>query len=137
MIKEVRNSGPYKGARTMTPPPRPGQPNAPVEHSGTVLETDEDIRQVLLSGVKQRQNISTEPRSAPAAPIDVGRPASPYRPMLRPPVPILVVCDDGRPDGEVIRIRDQRFVIGRTEGDLRFPLDGRMSSRHVEITHQL
>ena len=44
--------------------------------------------------------------------------------------------DDGKADGEVIRIRDHRFVIGRTEGDLTIPIDGRISSRHVEITHQ-
>ncbi|MFO0961037.1 MAG: FHA domain-containing protein [Isosphaeraceae bacterium] len=28
-------------------------------------------------------------------------------------------------------------MIGRTEGDLQFPLDGRMSARHVEITLQV
>jgi hypothetical protein len=48
----------------------------------------------------------------------------------------LTVFDDGKTEGEMIRIRDSRFVIGRTEGDLRIPLDGRISSRHVEITHQ-
>ena len=37
----------------------------------------------------------------------------------------------------VIRIRDHRFIIGRTEGDFCIPLDGRMSARHVEITHQV
>jgi pSer/pThr/pTyr-binding forkhead associated (FHA) protein len=65
-----------------------------------------------------------------------GRPASPFRPTLRPPFALLTVFDDGKTDGEVIRLRDSRFVIGRTEGDLRIPLDGRISSRHVEITHQ-
>ncbi len=59
-----------------------------------------------------------------------------YRPSARPPVPILTVFDDGKMDGEIIRLREPRFTIGRTEGDLRFPLDGRMSARHVEITHQ-
>ena len=44
--------------------------------------------------------------------------------------------DDGRVDGELIRVRQPRFIIGRTEGDLRIPLDGRMSARHLEITHQ-
>jgi hypothetical protein len=52
-------------------------------------------------------------------------------------VAILTVYDDGKLDGEVIRIRDHRFIIGRSEGDLRIPIDGRISSRHVEITHQL
>jgi pSer/pThr/pTyr-binding forkhead associated (FHA) protein len=70
------------------------------------------------------------------APTGGGRPASPFHPTLRPPFAILTVFDDGKTDGEVIRIRDARFVIGRTEGDLRIPLDGRISSRHVEITHQ-
>jgi pSer/pThr/pTyr-binding forkhead associated (FHA) protein len=49
---------------------------------------------------------------------------------------VLTVYDDGKLDGEVIRIRSPRFVIGRTEGDLKIPIDGRMSSRHVEITLQ-
>jgi hypothetical protein len=52
-------------------------------------------------------------------------------------VPILTVFDDGKMDGEVIRLREPRFVIGRTEGDLRFPLDGRISARHLEMTHQV
>lgn len=59
-----------------------------------------------------------------------------FRPTVRPPIATLTVCDDGRPDGEVIRIRDHKFVIGRTEGDLRIPIDGRISSRHAEITLQ-
>ncbi len=50
---------------------------------------------------------------------------------------MLTVCDDGKLEGETIRIRDHRFVIGRTEGDLKIPIDGRISSRHVEITHQV
>jgi hypothetical protein len=50
---------------------------------------------------------------------------------------VLTVFDDGKTDGEVIRIRDHRFIIGRTEGDFCIPLDGRISARHVEITHQV
>ena len=73
---------------------------------------------------------------AAAPPPAAARVASPFRPTARPPIPMLIVFDDGRMEGEVIRIREPRYVIGRTEGDLRFPLDGRMSGRHVEITHQ-
>jgi hypothetical protein len=50
---------------------------------------------------------------------------------------VLTVFDDGKTDGELIRIRDHRFFIGRAEGDLCIPLDGRISARHVEITHQM
>jgi hypothetical protein len=145
----------------MAQPPRPGQPNlppersgtliegtvgqrpAPVERSGTVLETDEDLRQALLSGLHTRGQVppavaAPEPEPARAAPqAPGGRAALPYRPTARPPVALLTVFDDGRSDGEVIRLRDQKFVIGRAEGDLRIPIDGRMSARHVEITHQV
>jgi hypothetical protein len=108
----------------------------PIERSGTVLETDEDIRQALLSGHKGRRP-APPPTADPVPASPPARTAVPYRPTIRPPVVILTVFDDGRADGEMIRIRDHRFIIGRTEGDLRIPLDGRMSGRHVEITHQV
>jgi hypothetical protein len=114
----------------------------PVERSGTVLETDEDIRQALLSGHKGRRPgpaVAVEPSvPVPAAPSPgVARAAVPFRPTARPPVAVLTVFDDGKTDGEVIRIRDHRFIIGRTEGDFCIPLDGRISARHLEITHQV
>lgn len=62
--------------------------------------------------------------------------AQPFRPIHRPSIPILTVFDDGRTDGETIRIRSPKFIIGRVEGDLIIPLDGRMSARHVEIALQ-
>ena len=116
----------------------PGPRDAHQQRSGTVLETDEDIRQALL--LHSRRPLPggstvlapSAPPTPPAGPL-----ASPFRPTVRPPVPILTVFDDGKTEGEVIRIREPKFTIGRTEGDLRFPLDGRMSSRHVEITHQV
>jgi pSer/pThr/pTyr-binding forkhead associated (FHA) protein len=49
---------------------------------------------------------------------------------------MLTVCDDGKTEGAVIRIFSHRFIIGRTEGDLRIEIDGRISSRHAEITLQ-
>jgi hypothetical protein len=126
--------------------PRPGQPNPNVDRSGTLIETEEDVRQALLSGLKGQGPIPHSalpqpvpppmPAAAPQPQPVAARSASVYRPTARPPIPMLIIFDDGRMEGEVIRIREPRFVIGRTEGDLRFPLDGRMSSRHVEITHQ-
>lgn len=59
---------------------------------------------------------------------------APFRPTLRPPVPILTVLDDGALDeGEEIRIRKESFVIGRSSGDLVIPLDATLSGRHAEI----
>jgi hypothetical protein len=66
----------------------------------------------------------------------IPHPAARFRPTARPPVAVLVVCDDGRTDGEVIRLRDSRFVIGRAEGDLVIPHDDLISARHVEITRE-
>lgn len=63
-------------------------------------------------------------------------PAAAFRPSLRDPLAILIVCDDGDKDGEIIRLRSDRFVIGRTEGDLTLPFDGLISGRHLEITRQ-
>jgi len=150
----------------MPQPPKPTQPNPPVERSGTlieqnvnlstrqpagqqpiersgtVLETDDDIRHALLSGHKGRQPgppVAVEPpeQLSPVPAPPKARSAVPFRPTIRPPMAVLTVFDDGKTDGEVIRIRDHRFIIGRTDGDLCIPLDGRISSRHLEITHQV
>jgi hypothetical protein len=121
--------------------PAAGQP--PIERSGTVLETEDDVRQALLSGQQGRQAGAAvaigpaPPNPSPLAASPPARTALPFRPTARAPVALLTVFDDGKTDGEVIRIRDHRFVIGRTEGDLVIPFDGRISARHVEITHQV
>jgi|SRR5262245_9623686 len=114
--------------------PDPDPANSPINRSTTELETEEEIGQALASRLKQKRQADP---SDPGPQEPAGRAASPYRPTVRPPVPILTVFDDGKTAGEVIRIREPRFIIGRTEGHLRFPLDGRMSARHVEVTYQL
>ncbi|WP_435020885.1 FHA domain-containing protein [Tundrisphaera sp. TA3] len=127
----------------MSQPADHDRPRSYPERSGTVVETDEDIRQALISGLMGQPQAAAPISPAAAARTAVepaaepARGASAYRPTIRPPVPILTVFDDGKADGEVIRIREPKFTIGRSEGHLRFPLDGRMSSRHVEITHQV
>jgi hypothetical protein len=79
--------------------PGPGQQGPPPERTGTVLETDEDIRQALLSGLKgQQQTVPVESKVASPPTQITGRPASPFRPTARPPVPILTVFDDGKID---------------------------------------
>jgi hypothetical protein len=114
----------------------------PVERSGTLIETEDDVRQALPAGFPGRMR-GPSVAAGPAVLIPASnppqglRPTAPFRPTVRPPVAVLTVFDDGKTDGEIIRIRDHRFVIGRAEGDLRIPLDGRISARHVEITHQV
>jgi pSer/pThr/pTyr-binding forkhead associated (FHA) protein len=62
--------------------------------------------------------------------------AKPYRPTQRPPIALLIILDDGKGEGEIVRLRGDRFVIGRTEGDLLIPHDPQISGRHIEITRQ-
>jgi hypothetical protein len=110
----------------MAQTPAPKKQSTVQQPSGTILETDEDIRLALT------KQVTAAPPSSPAR----SREVRPYHPTLRAPVALLTVLDDGKNDGEVIRLRTERFVIGRREGDLLLPHDGMISSRHVEITRQ-
>ena len=78
----------------MSQPTKHEQPSPPIERSGTVIETDDDIRQALLSGHKGRRPgppVAVEP---PAPMPRHRRPARrvsavPFRPTARPPVAVL------------------------------------------------
>ena len=114
-------------------PPRATVARPVVERSGTVLESDGEVGEAVA---QLKARLATPARGAPPMPTpspSPSRPTAPIRPTARPPVALLTVQDDGKDDGEVIRIRQPRFVIGRTEGDLIVPIDGRISSRSVEI----
>src|SRR5579872_5686486 len=124
-----------------SPPPPP---------IGTVFETDEEILQaqggMRTSGTEKPRAPSSIPNSPikpsprqvplPPKPVEAARPVENYRPTSRPQTALLVVCDDGRTEGDIIRLRSDRFEIGRTEGDLIIPHDSLISGRHVEITRQ-
>lgn len=57
-----------------------------------------------------------------------------FRPVHRPKVPLLVVLDDGRSDrGEVFRLRQSKFVIGRNNVDVNVPHDNLISKQHAEL----
>ncbi len=47
---------------------------------------------------------------------------------------LLTVLFDGRDEGDVIPLRSDRTLLGRTDGTVLVPHDGMMSSRHAEIT---
>jgi len=59
-----------------------------------------------------------------------------FRPGRRPPVALLTVLDDGANDGEVVRLRDARTVVGREDADVRIPHDPLISSKHLEIVRR-
>ena len=67
--------------------------------------------------------------NVPADPLE-----RPIRPVLRAPVPILTVLDDGTFEtGEHFRLRGDTFSIGRTDGNLVIPCDRTLSGSHAEI----
>ncbi len=107
----------------MPGPPDPNRPHPHGERSGTLIETDEDVRQALISGLKgQAVGLPAEPVPSPSPPSFAanapgpaaaqaqGHATSPYRPTGRPPMAVLTVYDDGKLDGEVIRISLYRLV---------------------------
>lgn len=75
-----------------------------------------------------------EPTPAPVDQVPPAPVVPPFRPTVRPPVAMLILCDDGSRDGEVIRLRADRYTVGRDEGEIRIPHDERVSARHLEIT---
>jgi len=57
-----------------------------------------------------------------------------FRPVNRPPAPLLTILDDGAATtGETVRLREPVCLIGRTDGTIRIPHDPLVSSRHAEL----
>ena len=79
----------------------------------------------------QRQ-ISMPPPPKPA-PHSSQPEAVSYRPTIRKPMALLQVVDDGGESGDVIRLRGEEIVIGRSEGDVVIPHDISMATRHARI----
>src|SRR5262245_8973242 len=110
------------------PGPNPPGPGGPPQREATYLESDEEINQAL-EALKARRKGKPKPGHAPAPTaaeraevLDDAVPAE--RPRDRPPMALLCILDDGKADGEWVRLRGDRCLIGRTEGDVRIPHDG-------------
>lgn len=56
-----------------------------------------------------------------------------YRPTVRARMALVKVLDDVGEDGELVRMRGDRLVIGRSEGEIVIPHDVSMSPRHAVI----
>src|SRR5262245_46384149 len=109
--------------------------NRAPEIQATRLETDDDIRQALEARRARQAAKAAAPGAAAAEPAPEPE-VQPFRPLLRPSVAMLCICDDGKADGEWLRLRGERCVIGRAEGDVRIPHDLMMSGKHAELVRQ-
>ena len=96
------------------------------------LESFDNWAQILRQAETGRPPAAA-PTAIPASAANAAPEALPYRPILRKPMAILFVVDDAGEGGEVIRLRGDRFVIGRSEGNLVIPHDISMASRHAQI----
>src|SRR6266404_8729174 len=102
---------------------RPSAAKAAAESPGvTRLESDEEIRRALQARrsrqTAQGRTVSQPPgaQAMGVGPVEVEPGAE--GPVERPPVGVLCVLDDGKLNGEWVRLRADRTVIGRTEGDV-------------------
>jgi len=59
--------------------------------------------------------------------------AVPWSPRRRPPMALLRIVDDGRDDGETLRLRGDSLVIGRTTGGVAIPHDAFLDEAHARI----
>ncbi len=104
------------------------------EPEPTHLESAEEIHRALAARRTRLQRpITGQPLPPPLPTIPE---TQRERPTQRPPMARLCILDDGKQDGEWVRIRTDRTVIGRADGDVRIPHDVQMSSRHAEIVRE-
>jgi pSer/pThr/pTyr-binding forkhead associated (FHA) protein len=94
---------------------------------------NEHVRLLRQADTAQPPTAPTARPTAPPPAANAAPEALPYRPIIRRPMALLLVVDDAGDGSEVIRLRGDRFVIGRTEGDLLIPHDISMASRHAQI----
>jgi len=59
-----------------------------------------------------------------------------FRPRYRPPMAVLKILDDNQKNSDTVRVRTNRFIIGRDEGDVTIPHDKLMSGRHAEVSRR-
>jgi pSer/pThr/pTyr-binding forkhead associated (FHA) protein len=116
-------------------------PDLPPQREATYLESGEEIRQAILArqAALRRQQAPAGPGPAPppaAAAESLDAAVRSDRPRERPPMALLSILDDGKSEGEEVRLRGDRCVLGRTDGDVVIPHDSMMSGRHAELLRQ-
>lgn len=93
--------------------------------AGTRMESAEEIRAALQS----RRESTTKETVEENDTLD-------FHPVRRPSMATLCLLDDGRREGEWVRLRRDETIIGRSEGDIIIAHDTEMSGRHLAITRE-
>ena len=107
-----------------------------LQHDADPIGGTRVVRLPALDEWAQRVGAALRPTDATRQPARLDQPAAdalPFRPTVRGPMALLRVVDDNSEAGELLRIRQERFVIGRSEGDVVVPHDISMSPRHAAI----
>jgi pSer/pThr/pTyr-binding forkhead associated (FHA) protein len=99
------------------------QPSAKPREA-TRLESVDEIRQAIRN---RRPSAADKPAADDT---------HAYRPMRRPPLALLCILDDGKEEGEWLRLRADHVIIGRSEGDITIPHDSMISGRHAELSRR-
>lgn len=95
----------------------------------TMLEPVEHIRDMVSRPPTAKESVEFAPHTE--------KDTIQFHPVLRPPMGVLGIFDDGEESQEKIRVRKSPFVIGRTEGDVVIPHDSQISGRHAEISRRV
>lgn len=116
------------------PEQRPNAPHATPPARGSIFESFDSVAHLLKhSGLADGPRHAANPPVPGATDAPVQPDALVFRPLVRRPMALLQIVDDGRDDGEIVRVRGDRLVIGRSEGEIRIPHDISMSSSHAVI----
>lgn len=98
---------------------------------GTILDSFADVSKMIAAAKAAYPGMPPVPPKLPSQ-RDVDEVL--YRSPYRSAVPRITICDDGSLEtGEVVHVRAERLLIGRTTGDIQIPHDAAMSASHAEI----
>jgi hypothetical protein len=96
----------------------------------TRLESAADLQR-WIAAASESATKTEAPRREARTPAPDSDSAQPFRPTSRPPMLVVCLVDQGRDGGEFRRIRGDRAVIGRAQGDIVVEHDPGISGQHA------
>jgi pSer/pThr/pTyr-binding forkhead associated (FHA) protein len=112
------------------------QKPAAEQEETTRLESEDEVRRAIQARHARRSSGKQMPEPEVPETVPVGVEVRAERPVIRPAMALLCILDDGKAEGEWVRLRNEVTVIGRTDGDIRIPHDGSISGRHAQLVRQ-